>query len=302
MKKVECMVIGANGLVGRRIGKLLSEMKISWAGTFCKRAGKGLVQLDITDTARAHELITGLSPRAVFHCANLAGGVDFCESNPGIAEDFHLNATKNIARECAGTGAMPVFFSTDYVFDGLNTPYKEYDPPNPLNLYGRLKLSAENWIRDNLKNHLIIRTTNVYGWDPETTTPNYIMSMYRALKDGKFFNAPSFLQGNPTYVGDLAQAALELYNRKAAGIFHVVGGSLVNRYEWAKDACEVLGLDHSLLREIREAVPGMVKRPLKSWLNTDKFAKSYRTVLHDLPSGLKLMRQDMESPVFEKST
>jgi hypothetical protein len=58
----------------------------------------------------------------------------------------------------------------------------------------------------NVKRHVVIRTTNVFGWDPQTVTPNYMMGLYRALKAGKRFNAPSFLWGNPTYAEDLAKA------------------------------------------------------------------------------------------------
>jgi len=36
-----------------------------------------------------------------------------------------------------------LYISTDYVFDGDNSPYKETDNPTPINEYGRLKLLGE---------------------------------------------------------------------------------------------------------------------------------------------------------------
>ena len=37
----------------------------------------------------------------------------------------------------------PVYFSTDYVFDGTSPPYVPSAQPNPLNLYGITKRDAE---------------------------------------------------------------------------------------------------------------------------------------------------------------
>lgn len=292
---IESLIIGANGLVGRRLRNILTRNNVTYIGTYNKRHEDQLLKLDITDGRELEELFSRYSPKVVFNCANLAGGVDFCERSPKEATDFHLNATKEMGARCKDIKAKFIFISTDYVFDGKSGPYKEDDQTNPLNLYGRLKLGAEEWIRSNLRDYLIVRTTNVYAWDPQTQTPNYIMGLYRALSQGKNFNAPSFLWGNPTYAADLAEAIVELYLKKANGIFHIVGSSFVNRLEWAMKTCHILGLDPSLINEIKGPAPNMVPRPLKSWLATDKFKKSYRTLLRDVDSGLALMKEDMQN-------
>lgn len=289
------LIIGANGLVGRRIGKSLFDKGIKWIGTCNRRSQKDFFSLDITDSVAMADIFAQVSPKIVFHCANLAGGVDFCERNPEGAKKFHLEATKEIANHCKTSGAVLIFISTDYVFDGCDGPYKEESPVNPLNLYGRLKLESERWIQDNVKRYLIIRTTNVYGWDPETLTPNYIMGLYRSAKEGKPFNAPSFLWGNPTYVGDLADAIVELYTKQACGVFHIVGSSFVNRLEWAIKACEILALDSSVIKEIKEPPQNMTARPLRSWLSADKFRNSYATFLRDLYDGLRQVKLDMKA-------
>lgn len=293
---VESLIIGANGLVGRRLRDILTRDSVTYIGTYNKRREDDLLELDITDSRKLGELFGRYSPKVVFNCANLSGGVDFCERNPKEAADFHLNATKEMGARCKDIKAKFIFISTDYVFDGKNGPYKEDDPVNPLNLYGRLKLGAEEWIRSNLSDYLIVRTTNVYGWDPQTQTPNYIMGLYRALSQGKNFNAPSFLWGNPTYAADLAGAIVELYLKKANGIFHIVGSSFINRFEWAMKTCHILGLDSSLISEIKDPSPNMVPRPLKSWLANDKFKRSYQTRLHDVDSGLTIMKESMQNP------
>ncbi|NQU95498.1 MAG: SDR family oxidoreductase [Candidatus Omnitrophica bacterium] len=293
--KLQAVVIGANGLVGRCVINLLTQKGIECIGTCNKRPRNKLFKLDITDPEEINRFFSKFSPEVVFHCANLAGGVNFCQSNPKIATDFHLNATKRIGNACNANNATMFFISTDYVFDGTKAPYKENDPTNPLNLYGKLKLEAEEWIKGNISKFVIVRTTNVYGWDPETVTPNYVMGLYRTLKEGKPFNAPSFLRGNPTYANDLAEAIVELYVKNAHGLFHVVGKSFVDRLEWANAACEIFELNKSLLNETKVPSPDMVPRPLESNLTSDKFMRAYKSTLHDLASGLKLMKSDMKT-------
>ena len=287
------LVIGANGLIGARIGSLLGARGLPWSGTSIKSAGADLRQLDVTDPAGVAGIFQELDPGVVFHAANLAGGVDFCEANAAAATAFHLEATRTIARHCAERGATLVFISTDYVFDGERGPYREDDPKHPLNLYGRLKLAAEEWIQGNVPHHVIARTTNVFGWDPATATPNFLMGLYRAHQERKPMKVPSFLWGNPTFAGDLAEALVELVETGDTGVFHVVGSSLVNRLDWAKRACEVLGFDAALLQEVEAPSPTMVPRPLRSWLSTEKFTRGHSTPLGDLEAGLVLMKREM---------
>lgn len=293
-KDIQYLIIGATGIVGKRLGMFLTNKKIPWVGTHNKRPKNRLLKLDITEPGEVDHFFSEFSPRVVFHCANLTGGVNFCQAHAKEAADFHLNATKKIGMQCKNINATMVFISTDYVFDGTKDSYKEEDLPNPLNIYGKLKLEAEQWISTNLEHCIIVRTTNIYGWDPETVTPNYMMSLHRTLKEKKRFKAPSFLYGNPTYVGDLVEAILELHKKGSRGIFHIVGSSFVNRFEWAKKACVVFGLDKSLINEIKEPEPNMVPRPIKSRLSAEKFTTSYSTILHNLNDGLNLMKSDIE--------
>jgi dTDP-4-dehydrorhamnose reductase len=287
------LVIGANGLVGARIGGVLGARGHPWAGTFHQRPGAGLRPLDVTDAARVAGIFQELDPGAVFLAANLAGGVDFCEANAVAATAFHLEATRTIARHCAEHGAALVLLSTDYVFDGTRGPYREDDAKHPLNLYGRLKLAAEEWIQGHVPHHVIARTTNVFGWDPATATPNFLMGLYRAHQERRPTNVPSFLWGNPTFAGDLAEALVELVEAGDTGVFHVVGSSHVNRFDWAKRACDVLGLDAGLLQEVAAPSPTMVPRPLRSWLSAEKFTRDHSTPLRDLDAGLALMKREM---------
>ena len=288
------LVFGANGLVGRSV-KSLVESKYNFYGTFHKRKEEDLFQVDITSKEDLTYAFKKTKPDIVINCSNLAGGVNFCEKEPKLAENFHLISNQIIGKLCKENDSRMVMISTDYVFDGKNPPYSEDDEKNPLNTYGRLKLEAEKWISQNVKMYTIVRTTNVFGWDPKTVTPNYMMQLYRTLNEGKTFNAPSFLWGNPTYVDDLAASIIELCEKEKNDIFHVVGSSFINRFDWAVKAAEILGLNKDLIQKINHVPENIVPRPLKSHLSTEKFEKCCTTKLHNVDESLELFVKKMNS-------
>jgi dTDP-4-dehydrorhamnose reductase len=287
-------VLGANGLVGRHLVARLTALGLAWRGTAHRRSRADLLPLDITDRDAVGAVVGEVRPGVVYHAANLAGGVDFCERHPAEAEAFHLDATRALVDACRAHDATLVFVSTDYVFDGTGEARREDDPPHPLNRYGALKLAAERLIREGLERHVIARTTNVFGWDPETVTPNFLMGLVRTLETGKPMHVPSYLWGNPTDAADLAAALIELASTPRHGSWHVVGASYVDRFTWARRACEVLGMDPALLRVVAEPPVGMVPRPLRSRLSTERFTSVCATPLHDLDHGLVRFRRERE--------
>ena len=292
-KKIEALIIGANGLIGSYLGKLLTAKGVLWKGTSCHRASSNFLKLNVLEDD-LDRVFSDFKPNVVFHCANLSGGVDFCEQNSEIAKKFHFDATRKIGQFCKNNNSIFVYLSTDYIFDGTKGPYQENDAPNPLNIYGKLKLQSEYWIQEHLKKFLIVRTTNVYGWDPKTLTPNYIMNLYRTLKEDKIFHASSLLFGTPTYVEDLVRGIFELCEKKQYGIFHIVGNDFINRFQWALGASKILELDSSLVQELKDSLKGTVVRPQKSWLSNAKFKKQCnKAALHDHLEGLRLMKKQI---------
>src|SRR5690606_21095217 len=90
--------------------------------------------------------------------------VDDAESDSRTAMLVNAAAVRAIAQAAAEIGAWLVHYSTDYVFDGSGSHrWREIDQPNPLNEYGRSKLAGEEGIRESGCNHLVFRTSWVYG-------------------------------------------------------------------------------------------------------------------------------------------
>jgi dTDP-4-dehydrorhamnose reductase len=288
------LIFGGNGLVGKSFEKILNKDKNFKIYSTSRVPSNNQLACDITDFESIKSCFETTQPSLVINCTNLAGGVNFCEDNPDLSERFHFEANKTMSKLSDERNIPFVLISTDYVFDGSAPPYSEEDVKNPLNAYGHHKLKAENWIKENSTKYIIARTTNVFGWDPLTKTPNYLMQLYFNLSKGKPCNAPSFLSGNPTHVDDLSQAIIDLLENEQFGVYHVVGSSSINRYDWAIQFCDLLGLDKKLLSEIKVAPKGIVPRPFTSNLNTNKLEKNIGYKLSDVHEGLMKFKIEMD--------
>ena len=288
------LIFGGNGLVGKSFKKILSKNKDFKIFSTSRIPNDTQVECDITDSESIRTCFEITKPNLVINCTNLAGGVNFCENNPDLSERFHYEANKTMSILSDERNIPFILISTDYVFDGSNPPYSEDDDKNPLNAYGHHKLKAENWIKNNLTKYIIARTTNVFGWDPLTKTPNYLMQLYFNLSKNKPCNAPSFLSGNPTHVDDLSQAIIDLLENNQFGTYHIVGSSSINRYDWAIQFCNLLGLDKNLLSESKKAPEGIVPRPFNSNLRTNKLEKKIGYKLSDVHEGLIKFKKEMD--------
>ncbi len=290
--KIKFLIIGAHGLVGSTI---ISSIKNKWdyeATGF--RHHENSMACDITDKASVDQVFKKVKPTHVVHCANLKGGVVYCQSHPKEAKAFHYTATQYIGEACQKYHAKLLYISTECVFDGeKKTPYLETDARRPINKYGQYKAESERWIERSLKNYIIVRTMSVFGWQTQTVSPNAVMSMYFSLQEKKPIHVSSYRWGTPTYVKDLAKTIVELSLSSAKGIYHVTGSTYLNRYQWLKKTCAYLGWDQSYIMRQDKEKRGPAIYPGKIRLSTKKFNRQFKTKLHSLSSALQFLKQDI---------
>ena len=82
----------------------------------------GLVPLDFTDTAATERLVGETRPDWVL-CPAALSHVDYCEDHPAEAFAANLHGPLAAAKAAALGGAGFVYYSSDYVFDGMDGPY-----------------------------------------------------------------------------------------------------------------------------------------------------------------------------------
>jgi len=270
--------VGATGQVGLQMLKVLESRGRGVLPT-ARAARDGWLQLDLGELeaeAPAAAMLDGHALDAVL-CVGALTHVDGCEAQPDVAFRVNAHGPAVLAAYARRRGLPFVYFSTDYVFDGLREnpgPYGEDASPNPLSVYGRSKLMGERGVLDAHPDALVIRTTVVYGQDDRHK--NYLYSLMRNLANGTAMRVPQDQISTPTYNRDLAQTTLRLVAAGARGVFHVAGPELMDRLEFAQRVAETFGLDTSLLQGVSTAELGQAApRPLWSGLATNKLAAMY---------------------------
>ena len=155
-----------------------------------------------------------------------------------------------------------VFISTDYVFDGSRGPHTVDEKHAPVNIYGEHKSRAESRIANELDNYVIIRSCNLYGWQP--TGKNFVMAVMELGRSMSPMRIPSDQWGNPTYADDLAVGVCQVGDSSFVGAIHMAGPDYVDRPDWARRAAEEFGLDGSFLKPVPTEKLGQVApRPLR---------------------------------------
>ena len=283
---MRALVVGASGLVGKVLLRALRRAGIDSVGTYNSRPVTGAIRLDVRDWGSVQKCLDAVEPNVVFVAVNPAGGVDFCEYHPEEVYALNVQGTRNILEAAGRDGPLLVYYSTDYVFDGAAGPYDEEAEPRPINVYGRTKLEAERTIREWSGEHLILRTTAVFGWD--RGSPNFAMRVWEHLQSGKAIRVADDQWCNPTLADYLAEITVRVVQKGTRGILNVVGKARMPRSDFAKALAASMALEPSLIIPVPTSETGQrADRPLQGGLKTNRLEYLLGTVPLDLSEALK---------------
>jgi dTDP-4-dehydrorhamnose reductase len=263
MGRPRMLITGANGLLGR-------EMFDAFHGEYEVRAA-GRRECDVTSPTDCGTVIGGFRPDVVVHCAAYTA-VDKAEIEEARATEVNRDGTRNVARECRGHGALLVAFGTDYVFDGASSvPYSEEDAARPLSAYGRSKWAAEEVLRAETPDHLLIRSQWLYG--PHGR--NFVYAILDKAGRGEPLRVVSDQNGCPTYARDLAAATRRLLTAGARGTFHFSNEGEATWYEFAAFLLEHAFREPVSLEPARSAdLSYPAPRPAYAVLSKEKFRRA----------------------------
>jgi len=280
---MKILVIGAGGFTGSYLFRLLSE-KYEVIGT--STHNKSFEKLELSQFNETYKKLKKISPDVIYLPAGITN-MDYIENNPMNTRKINVLGAANIVNYCKESNCRMVFFSSDAIFDGKSGPYSENFNPNPISEYGRQKLEAENFVKK-LKNSLIIRTSSLYGWDNRNL--NFISRLIGSLKSNMEFKAPTNQFYTPTYVVDLAYAALKLLEKDLAGTYNIAGPDFMSRHQIALNFCKVFGFKKELVAPVKSPQLGQTaKRPQYAGLINKKAEKELGIKFRSLKEGLKDM-------------
>jgi dTDP-4-dehydrorhamnose reductase len=288
------LILGASGQVGQALILECLKRAWKWTGTYHEHPiMPGLLKADLSDVHATAALVRTQKPSMVFMPSGFTW-VDACEEQPERAFAVNALAPEAVAQECRKLGAALVFYSTDYVFGEQGGPYDEKAAPAPLGVYGQSKLEGERRVLAAYPDALVLRTTVVYG--PEPQGKNTVYQIIRNLVAGKATPQPEDQLTSPTYNRDLARASVELVERRERGIWNVAGSETLDRAAFARLVAATFGLDASLLVPLPSAaLKQRARRPLGAGLLIEKLVQRLGWKPLAPLAGLRAMRAELEA-------
>lgn len=282
MKKV--LVIGKNGQLASALQRL--RPGISWE-FLCKE------DLDLYETAT----ILGKLNRKNFDVLiNTAAytAVDKAEDEPDIAHRVNAAALAPIAEVCRQKNALLIHISTDYVFGKSEPiPIIETHLTDPKTEYGKSKLAGEETIRSLIENHIIIRTSWLYG----ATGHNFLNTMLRLGSTGNQVNVVFDQVGTPTFVDHLAKAIYDIvhFENPIYGTYHFSNEGVCSWYDFAHAIFELADMKVDLSPVNSTAFAVKAQRPKYSVLDKQKIKDNFALEIAHWRDGLKSCFEQLNS-------
>jgi dTDP-4-dehydrorhamnose reductase len=239
------------------------------------------VKLDLLDLAKSREIITQFKPDAVIHTAAITA-VDWSETHREETHKGNVTATENITAIAKELNCKLVHVSTDAVFDGTNGNYAETDATNPVNVYSKTKLLAEQAALKH-DNTIVMRTT-MYGWNyqDKTSVAEWMIANFEQKKQVNGFTDCFF---TPVLVNRFANIITHLCDKNFKGIIHIGSKDSISKHDFALLIADVFGFDKSLVVKASLDAVSKIPRPKNTALNTalaQKLGVPLTTVKEDL--------------------
>ncbi len=296
------LVTGASGLLGANLALLAQKLGYEVLGWTNSRplvdAPFATRTVDFSNPQDLAQAFQAAEPDALINCAAQAN-VDAAEKQPERAYRVNAEAAGELAM-LAGSASLPmIHISTDAVFDGIKGNYKETDTPNPLNTYAQSKLAGEHAVAQANPEAAIARVV-FYGWSL-TGTRSLAEFFYNNLTAGKPVNGFTDMFFSPLYVAHLAEALLEMLQKRLSGIYHVYAPESLSKYDFGVRLAQEFELDASLIRPISALDSDLpTRRSLNLRMNTAQLQAALGQPLPRHTEGLRALPAARDSGLRQK--
>lgn len=281
-KDKSVLLLGASGFLGQALRDALGR-DVTMATHF-SHVDAGSAFFDARRTSLA-QLITLSARRPTTGVVLFAETrIDVCARDPVDTAELNVQGAIRIIDELRGLDIMPVFVSSDAVFDGTRSNWREEDEPRPILTYGRQKLEVERYLAALPPPWLIVRLPKLLAMrrNPRCMLTGWVDALGRREQllcaTDQFFT--------PAAASDVAGAIASLILGSAQGLFHLGGPQRMSRRdlleivlgEYQKVAPLKAEIVDCLLRDI----PFVESRPLDTSLCSDRFTERFGNRFRDM--------------------
>ncbi len=294
------LLIGNNGQVGWELQRTLAPL----GDVMVADQVNTKLALNLADPDSIRSVVREVAPDLIVNAAAYTA-VDKAEEEPELAMAVNGTAPGILADEARQAGAALIHYSTDYVYDGTSdTPYRETDPPNPINAYGRTKLAGDQAVEAVGGSYLILRTSWVYG----ARGQNFYLTMLRLASERESLKIVDDQIGSPTWCRMIADCTAQILTSAPvlegrldisghladrAGVYNLSSSGTTTWYGFAKAILNLTaGKGQRRLKELlpipTSEYPMPAPRPLYSVLSGEKLQQSFGLVMPEWQQALEM--------------
>ncbi len=253
---MKILVTGAGGQLGQELVEILPER-----GHEAIAFARG--ELDVADAGAVEEAVAYHAPELVINAAAYTN-VDGCETETELAYAVNAVGPRNLAQSCEQQGCDLLHVSTNYVFNGEDErPYEPFDPPRPINAYGRTKLAGEEYVKHLLNRWYVVRAAGVYG-----RGHNFVRMMLRMGKERDVLKVKDDEFVSPTYACDLAEGIAQIVEDGRYGLYHLINAGSCSWYEFTREIFRLSGIETEVIPIPSSEYPLSAARPANGVLSS----------------------------------
>jgi dTDP-4-dehydrorhamnose reductase len=216
--------------------------------------------------------------------------VDGCEMDRSGAWSINVDFVDCVSKIAKELNSKLIHISTDYIFDGEDGPYFEFDEPNPISWYGYTKSIGETKTEIDGLNCCILRTNVVYG-NSTNGKSDFVKWVINELRSGNKIKIVSDQYSNPTISDDIAVSIYKVIKLDKKGIYNIGGSEYCDRYSFAKKISNEFELDETLIEPIStDRLNQPAKRPLRCGLTISKASNELGINFLNIKDGLNLLK------------
>ena len=301
MKKI--VIIGSSGFLGLNLTlKLSNNYKIFPIINKKKINIKNIkfIYLNIKKDKLIFKFLNKIKPDYLINCVAFSD-VEKCETKKKYTLETNTNLAHRFAKICNKLNIHYIFVSSDHIFSGRKIFYKEIDDTNPINIYAKSKVLAEEKIKKYCKKYLILRT-NFYGFGPKFRTSSLVDKIIKNFKNNSEVNLLNDVNFTPIHIDQLVNILLNLLENAKIGVFNIASNQRLTKYQFGLKIAKKFGFKTNLLRKLYlKDIKKNVLRPKEMSLSNNKIKKIInKNSLFDLTVGISQLYKTYKSSYYKK--